>query len=209
LGTLAYWGARAIRRGTLIQIHNVIEPNRSFAKAPDRRSRLQRRALRQRSHQLQKNPTALGFGTSLCCETASRACWNMGFSSRFYVVRTVQLWHSAIQHTLFAEVEMTDFLHSKSSSAFAKVKRINKIVLSPIEISLSSAPWFSLTRIMASSLVFIDGIGRECCATGGRPKRSCGRHRPVVGHQCLFTFLERATLAGGGAREACTAAAVS
>jgi hypothetical protein len=95
-----------------------------------------------------------------------------------------------------AEVEMTDFLHSKSSSAFAKVKRINKIVLSPIEIGLSSAPWFSLTRIMASSLVFIDGIGRECCATGDRPKRSCGRHRPVVGHQCLFTFLERATFDG-------------
>jgi hypothetical protein len=95
-----------------------------------------------------------------------------------------------------AEVEMTDFLHSKSSSAFAKVKRINKIVLSPIEIGLSSAPWFSLTRIMASSLVFIDGIGRECSATGDRPKRSCGRHRPVVGHQCLFTFLERATFAG-------------
>jgi len=50
-----------------------------------------------------------------------------------------------------AEVEMTDFLHSKSSSAFAKVKRINKIVLSPIEIGLSSAPWFSLARMMASA----------------------------------------------------------
>ena len=40
------------------------------------------------------------LGTRLCFETASRACWNMGFSSRFYAVRTVQLLHSEIQHTL-------------------------------------------------------------------------------------------------------------
>jgi hypothetical protein len=95
-----------------------------------------------------------------------------------------------------AEIEVTDFLHLKSSSAFAKVKRINKIVLSPKEIGLSSAPWFSLTRIMASCPVFTDRIGRECCATGDRRKRSCGRHRPVVGHQRLCTFLERSTFAG-------------
>jgi hypothetical protein len=39
-------------------------------------------------------------------------------------------------------------------------------------------------------------FGRECWNTGDRSEFSCGRHRPAVGRQCLFTSLKRATFAG-------------